>query len=188
MRICITYNELTFKILSVVKQRQKLVILNKAKTMAEAESNHLKELSHNRYYEIADDEPDIKHWNIVDDSAKKIGEVKDVLFDEDAKKARYLITNLKDGMMEEDRKVLIPVGRARLDTEGHTVVVPTITRGRLEDLPTYTRPEDVTTGDEREIRRVFAGTEGTETTETYDRKTFYEHEDFNEEGFRRRNR
>lgn len=142
---------------------------------------HLEELSHERYYEIAEDDPDIKHWNIVDEGSKKIGEVQDLLFDKEAKKVRYLITNLKHGMFEEDRKVLAPIGRARLDTANHRVVLPKVTRHHLALLPNYTKPEDLTEEDERAIRHSFAGSEETgDPTEPYNRETFYDHEDFNE--------
>lgn len=148
--------------------------------MAKENKHHLEELSHKHYYDVADEDPDIRHWIIVDDSAKKIGEVKDLLFDPEAGKARYLITNLKDGMLEDDRRVLIPIGRARLNKEDHRVVLPALTTNQIAGLPEYSGPENLTEEDERKMRDIFAGSG---ETKTYDRKTFYEHEDFNENRF-----
>lgn len=148
------------------------------------ESTHLEELRHKHWYDIADDEPDIIHWNIVDDSAKKIGVVKDILFDKEAKKARYLITNLKDGMLEKDARVLVPVGKARLKKEDKRIVLPAVSLQQLSRLPEYNGPEDLTAEDEHKIREVFSGTGATsENTGTYDRERFYEHEDFREDRY-----
>lgn len=159
----------------------------KTKIMAKESKHHLEELSHKRYYDVADDDSDVRHWIIVDDSAKKIGEVKDLLFDPEAKKARYLITNLKDGMLEDDRRVLIPVGRARLNKEDQRVVLPTLTTNQIAGLPDYSSTENLTEEDEQKMRKIFAGP-GEEEGETkaYDRKSFYEHEDFNEDRFHKR--
>ena len=152
--------------------------------MTKKESHHLEELSHKHFYDIADDQPDITHWNIVDESSKKIGEVKDLLFDKDTMKARYLITNLKDGIFEEDRKVLIPVGRARLNTADRIVEVPKVTPGQILSLPDYTGPTELTAEDEYAIRHSFAGTEPAEdATGAYNRNTFYNHEDFDDRKF-----
>lgn len=151
--------------------------------MAEEKSNHLDELNSSHYYEIAEGQPDITRWNIMDETGKKIGTVRDLLFDKEDKKVRYIVTNLKEGILEEDRRVLIPIGKARLKTEDKRVVVPQVTRGNLSKLPDYSSTKDMTTEDERTIRTVFA-TEGTaQETGAYDRSRFYEHEDFNEERF-----
>lgn len=152
--------------------------------MAKEKEHHLEELSHKRFYDIAEEDPDITHWNIVDDSAKKIGEVKDLLFDPEAEKVRYLITNLKDGMFEVNRRILIPVGRARLNKNAHTVELPTVTRDQITALPDYTGPWDLTERDEKKVLDTFAGTRNKERGKfVYDRKTFYDHEDFNENRF-----
>ncbi len=58
--------------------------------------NHLKELDHSDY-KIADNQPHIDDWKIVDRSDRKVGKVHDMLFDKDRMKVRYIITNLKDG-------------------------------------------------------------------------------------------
>lgn len=149
--------------------------------MADKTSNHLEELSNKQFYEVSDDQPDIRGWYIVDDAAKKIGLVKDLLFDKDEMKVRYLITNLIDGAFEEDRHVLIPIGRARLNKEDERVVLPRVTERQIKRLPTYTKPGELTSDDERSIRDAFAG-DGS-TTGEYDRKTFYDHEDFNRNAF-----
>lgn len=151
--------------------------------MAETKLNHLEELKSSHYYEIADDQPDITNWNIMDETGKKLGEVKDLLFDKEDEKVRYIVTNLKDGIMEENRRVLIPIGKASLNKDDKRVVVPQVTRGKLTGLPEYSKTEDMTAEDERAIRRIFSSEHTTEDTGTYDKRAFYEHEDFDEDKF-----
>lgn len=81
--------------------------------MSDRRVRHLHGLNHSDY-KIADDQPDIENWKIVDTSGKRVGKVKDLLFDKEAMKVRYIITDLKDGeLAPNDRRVLIPIGKAR---------------------------------------------------------------------------
>ena len=142
--------------------------------------NHLKELNHSDY-KIADDQPNIHNWKIVDRSDKKIGKVHDMLFDKDHMKVRYIITNLKDGeIMNEDRKVLIPIGQAQLNTNKERVMVPNITKDHLTTLPKYDNADNLTQEEETLILNTFSGTK---STTPYNRKTFYDNEHFNEDKF-----
>lgn len=141
--------------------------------------NRLKELNHSDY-KIAENQPNIDGWKILDTSGKKVGKVKDLLFDEQALKVRYIITNLKKGdLLDEDRNILIPIGQAQLDKDNDRVVVPNITRDKLVALPHYNKAENLTHEDETRIRNSFAGT----TAGTYNREEFYDHEHFDEERF-----
>lgn len=141
--------------------------------------DHLEELDHSDY-KIAEDQPNIENWKILETSGKKVGKVKDLIFDKDAMKVRYIVTNLKDGdLLREDKKVLIPIGRAQLDRENNRVVVPGLDRERLASLPTYKKVDDLTRDDESRIRNSFGGTTAVE----YESDNFYEHEDYDEERF-----
>lgn len=144
-------------------------------------SSHLEELTHKHWYDISGDDPDVVHWNIVDESGKKIGEVKDLLFDNEAQKARYLITNLRDGMLEKDIRVLVPVGRGRIDEKSKRIILPATSLSQLSRLPEYKDPEHLSSKDEQLIRDVFSGKES--EPRTYDHETFYDHEDFNEDRY-----
>lgn len=152
--------------------------------MANTRIKHLKELS-NSDYKIADDQPDIDNWKIVDGTGKKVGKVKDLLFDEEAKRVRYIITDLNDGeILKEDRRVLIPIGQARLNREDERVVVANITRENLSGLPAYKNVDNLTQEDEYAIRNSISGAGATaDATGAYNRETFYKHEDFNEDKF-----
>ena len=142
--------------------------------------NHLKELDHSDY-KIADNQPHIEDWNIVDRSDRKVGEVEDMLFDKDSMKVRYIITNLKDGdIFNEDRKVLIPIGLAQLNTSKKRVIVPNITRDHLTRLPKYDNADNLTQEDETLIVETF---NGTKSTTPYNRDTFYDNDHFDEDKF-----
>ena len=57
-------------------------------------------------YKIAENQPDIEDWKILDTTGKKVGKVKDLLFDESAMKVRYIVTNLKKGdWLDDDRDI-----------------------------------------------------------------------------------
>ena len=142
--------------------------------------NHLKELDHSDY-KIADNQPHIDDWKIVDRSDRKVGEVEDMLFDKDRMKVRYIITNLKDGdIFDDDRKVLIPIGLAQLDTNKERVIVPNITRDHLTRLPKYDNADNLTQEDETLIVETF---NGTKSTTPYNRDTFYDNDHFDEDKF-----
>ena len=141
--------------------------------------NHLKELNHSDY-KIAENQPNIDDWKIVDKTDKRVGKVHDMLFDKDRMKVRYIITNLKDGeIMNEDRKVLIPIGQAQLNTSKKRVIVPNITKEHLTTLPKYDKADNLTQEDETLILNTFSGTKSTQ----YNRETFYDNEHFNEDKF-----
>jgi len=139
----------------------------------------LKELDHSDY-QIAENQPDIDGWRIVDTSGKKVGKVKDLLFDESALKVRYIVTNLKKGdWLDDDRDILIPIGQAKLDRDNERVVVPNIGRDVVTTLPHYNKVDDLTYDDETRIRNSFSGT----GTADYDQDNFYDHEHYDEDRF-----
>ena len=61
--------------------------------MDSARLNHLEELKGSDY-KIAEGRPDIQDWDIVDYKGDKLGRVRDMLFDKEAQKVRYIITNV----------------------------------------------------------------------------------------------
>lgn len=141
--------------------------------------HRLKELDHSDY-KIAEDQPDIDGWKILDTSGKKVGKVKDLLFDETALKVRYIVTNLKNGdWFDDDREILIPIGQAQLDRDNKRVVVPNISPDLVSTLPHYKKVDDLTYEDESRIRNSFAGS----TSGDYNQENFYDHEHYDEDRF-----
>jgi len=83
---------------------------------------HLVELGGSDF-EIADGEPNIKGWDVENQQGKKIGEVDELLFDPQSLKVRYLVVDLDDNELgvEDDKKVLIPIGIAELHGDNRSV-------------------------------------------------------------------
>lgn len=147
-------------------------------------THHLEELNHSDY-KVAENQPNIDDWKILNSTDQKVGVVEDLIFDKKAMKVRYIITNLKKGdLLDDDKKVLIPIGQARLDKRNKKVIIPNITKAQLTTLPKYRIADDLNQEDELAIRNAFTGAGATgDTVGAYNKETFYDHEDFNEERF-----
>lgn len=154
--------------------------------MQEKKNHHLEELSDSEY-KITDDDPKIAGWKIEDELGVRVGKVKDMLFDKEDEKVRYVITNLEDSEFTSDKeKVLIPIGLARLNKDDKKVVVPGITETILGTLPEYRGAGSLTGEDEYAVRNSFTGKADETDTTVYDRKKFYDHDDFSIQKFYRR--
>lgn len=81
--------------------------------------DHLVELGGSGY-EIVEGEPNIKGWTVKSEGGKKIGTVDELLFEPVTRKVRYLVVDLDDNKMgvNEDKKVLVPIGIASLYEDG----------------------------------------------------------------------
>jgi len=142
----------------------------------------LKELSHSDY-EIKDGEPDIIGWDVKNTEGRKLGEVDELIFDPQARKVRYLALNMESNEMhlEDERRVLIPIGIAQLDTKDDHVILPNITTEQLKELPPYENCPELSPAFEAEIRHVFEGS--TASAAPYGHPQFYEHAHFDEDKF-----
>src|SRR2546423_401422 len=111
-------------------------------------------------FEVVDGQPDIIGWDVKAHSGRKLGEVKDLLFEPQSHKVRYLVIDMDDNQLnlEEDRCVLIPIGIAELYTktdhkrirdvdpafeaydpaeDGNVVFLPNVTAAQINALPLY---------------------------------------------------
>jgi photosynthetic reaction center H subunit len=132
-------------------------------------------------YEIAEGEPDVQGWHIKDTQGSNIGKVEDLLFNPASRKVRYLIVDLEARVFGvENRKVLIPIGLAELRLNKDEVYLPAITIAQLAAAPDYIR-ESFKAEDEIGVRNAFM--EDIDTEHTWDARTFYEHDHYNERNF-----
>lgn len=162
--------------------------------MEENEHNNtalrLEELSGSDF-EIADHQPDITGWDIVDSAGYDIGEVEDLIFDKESRKVRYIVSNVHFEVEENSRLVLIPIGIVTLDEDDDEVIIPELSASYLPTLPEYKAGTIVSPAEELAIRYAFLGNGGLDITSedpyTSHPDDFYTHEHFNEENFRRRN-
>jgi uncharacterized protein (TIGR02271 family) len=82
----------------------------------------------------------------------KIGSVDDVLVDDDGQ-FRYLVINT--GIWVFGKKVLLPIGSARIDYPNHRVYAKSLTKEQVEHLPEYDEKTVVDYGHEERVRDVY---------------------------------
>jgi uncharacterized protein (TIGR02271 family) len=82
----------------------------------------------------------------------KVGAVDDLLVD-DTGKIRYLIINT--GLWILGKKVLMPIGRAKLDYNGRRVIASDLTRAQVEALPEYDGNATIDYEHEEQVRGVY---------------------------------
>ena len=142
-------------------------------------------------FEIVKGQPDIRGWDVRDNSGRKFGLVHDLVFDLRAQKVRYMIINVMDTkeLELEKRTVMVPIGMAELDGRDNDVILPKITPFQLRALPRYDK-NNLGAKAERDISTVFGRTgigSAANVEEDVDEK-FYDHDDFNENNMYRNRR
>lgn len=143
-------------------------------------------------FEIMDGQPDIRGWDVKDESGKQIGEVEELIFDYQDRKVRYLVVDLDDNDFDlDDKEVLVPIGIAQLHKDDDDVILPGVTAEHLRALPEYDE-DRFDTEHETSIRNVFGGLgsaalAGSTLTGTSG-NDFYNHDHFNEENLYRNRR
>lgn len=136
-------------------------------------------------YEIAEGQPDIRGWDVKDENGKQIGEVEELIFDETARKVRYMVVDLEDNEFDlDDREVLLPIGMAQLHKDDDDVLLSGVTAAQLKSLPDY--DDDSLSGDfEDKVRGVFglggAAAAGTAALASTRGDDYYNHDHFNED-------
>jgi uncharacterized protein (TIGR02271 family) len=90
-------------------------------------------------FKVADDDPDVRGWDVISADGKRVGEVENLLVDTGAMKVRYLDVEVDDDLLEtdRDRHVLVPIGYARLDRDDNRIVVDTLQSSDVSQLPAY---------------------------------------------------
>jgi len=88
-------------------------------------------------FTVADGDPDVRGWEVLGADGRKVGEVDELLVDTSAMKVRYLDVDVDDGVIGDDRHVLIPIGYARLERDRDCVTVDVLRASDLRALPPY---------------------------------------------------
>lgn len=89
-------------------------------------------------YAVADDDPDIRGWEVISADGIRIGAVDQLLVDTEAMKVRYLDVDLDERMVAAgDRHALIPIGYARLEEDRSRVFVDNMVSTQVATLPAY---------------------------------------------------
>lgn len=131
-------------------------------------------------YEIVDGQPNIKGWDVKDVNGKQFGEVDELIFNTNTNKVLYLVVDLDDNDfdLQEDKKVLVPIGLAELHEKDDEVILTGVTAAQLSALPAYEKG-NVNSQTESAIRTVFTGGAVAAAVSP----DFYQHETFNDNKF-----
>ena len=95
---------------------------------------------------------DIKGWGVYTEGDQKVGSVSDVLVDEEGH-FRYFVVDL--GFWIFGKKVLLPVGRCRVDHNSDRVYAIGMTREQAENLPEFSSLERLDYDYEEQVRGVY---------------------------------
>ncbi|MCA1992187.1 MAG: DUF2382 domain-containing protein [Coleofasciculus sp. S288] len=116
---------------------------------------------------------DIKHYDVYSENDEKVGSVHDILVD-DSGSFRYFVVDT--GFWVFGKKVLVPIGSARVDYDRNRIYVTGMTKEQVESMPEYRDDMTVDYHYEEQIRGFFrptvaaAGT--TPTRPAYDHNTY----------------
>lgn len=121
---------------------------------------------------------DIKGYEVYSDTDEKAGSVYDALVDETGR-FRYLV--IDTGFWVFGKKVLVPIGRIRMDYDRRRVYVTGLTKAQVENLPEYNDNITVDYEYEERVRSGYrpaaTGTTATAAQPTYNRDTYnYDHD------------
>lgn len=96
-------------------------------------------------FQIADGYPDPRGWHVRASDGVDVGKVHDLIVDTGAMRTRYLDVRLDpdhlpriEGMKNDERDVLIPIGAAQLTRDDDVVTLPSITPAQLATMPPFT--------------------------------------------------
>lgn len=122
---------------------------------------------------------DIKSFSVYDDTNDKVGSVEEIIVDESGQ-FRYLV--IDTGFWVFGKKVLLPVGKVRIDYNQERIYANGLTKDQVENLPEYNDGMTIDYDYEERVRNVYRGGQHDTTAATtkdysYNRDTYtYDHE------------
>ncbi|MBA2664596.1 MAG: PRC-barrel domain-containing protein [Bradymonadaceae bacterium] len=97
--------------------------------------NRLARLTDLDDYEVSDDDPDVRGWDVIDRQGIRLGRVDELIVDRDALKVRYLAVELDATGGSGFR--LVPIGLAALDEDDDIVILNHMDAQSVTSCPTY---------------------------------------------------
>ena len=95
---------------------------------------------------------DIKGMGVFATADEKIGTVSDILVDEQGH-FRYFVVDL--GLWIFGKKVLLPVGRSRIDHTSERIYTVGMTKQQAENLPEFSEHKEIDYNYEEQVRGVY---------------------------------
>lgn len=129
-------------------------------------------------FHVAKGDPDPRGWTVKSADRKEAGKVKSLITDPVAMKVRYLDIELdkKKLNLDDDRRVLVPIGGATLDEKDDVVFLGTLSSVDLAALPPF-KSDTITRDEELALRRRF------DKSFSPGAGDFYAHEHFDDRRF-----
>jgi uncharacterized protein (TIGR02271 family) len=126
-------------------------------------------------FQVAENEPDIRGWKVRSSDSREVGKVKDLIADTGSMKIRYLDIELdkKSLDLRDDRRVLVPVGAARLNDDDDLVLINRAS-SEFATLPEYSG-EGIDRGYEDRVRESWGSSTSGRSAAT--RGTTSQHDD-----------
>ncbi|QHS56892.1 PRC-barrel domain containing protein [Mucilaginibacter sp. 14171R-50] len=119
----------------------------------------LQELSDSDF-EIADGQPDIFGWDVIDTHKNKVGEVYELMFNPNTRKVRYIVVDMESNDVDlEEGRVLVPIEVADFDLDNDNVKLPGVSVTNLLSLPLYEKGRVIDHETDEEIRIALAKAE-----------------------------
>jgi sporulation protein YlmC with PRC-barrel domain len=113
---------------------------------------------------------DLKNYTVYAADDDKVGSVENILIDENSGEFRYLVVDT--GFWIFGKKILLPVGLARLDDINQRVYVKGLTKQQVEDLPEFTESLAINDDYEERVRSVYRPFFGAPSTFLYEPATY----------------
>jgi uncharacterized protein (TIGR02271 family) len=115
---------------------------------------------------------ELKGYEVYSDRSEKIGTLENALLDESGR-FRYFVVDVKGWF--NDKEVLVPTGRTRLDYDQNQVYIRDMTKEQVKNLPEYRDDMTVDYDYEEQVRNVYR--QGQTETGATNRETYsYEQE------------
>jgi len=100
---------------------------------------HLRKLSQTKEFRVAKNEPDVRGWYTIGADRQRLGRITDLILDPDMQRVRYLDVLLEPALYlgKEDRHILVPIGKARIDRDEDIVVIDSLESNQVKFYPIY---------------------------------------------------
>lgn len=175
--------------------------------MNDNKNKHLKYLNNLKEYKVARNNPDVRGWTLLDADKKEVGKIENFLVDMDAEAVRYLEVSIKPEnknaidtktaarsveaphtirTKNEDVRLIVPIGLARINQDDQNVFTDSITTENYRNLPVLSQGQTPDEQFEREVVNRYTGNKnesGHAENEPIKYKVFYKQECFDQECF-----
>jgi hypothetical protein len=172
------------------------------------DNRHLHYLHELSKYEVADDDPDVRGWSVVDGDGRRVGKVDNFLVSKEAKRVRYLDVEMNSEILGKEHKplatgktgdtheyinkegqnhLIIPIGMARLDTQHQNVYTDKINSSTFDNTRRLEKHQPVSPEYEVYVVEHFTGSDTGYKNKTTD-NTFYQRDEFDYQNYRGANR